>query len=49
LFGGSLWITGRLDPIGEISKPIPQPGRAYPDDINQASYAQKEDQSQQKG
>ena len=28
-------VTGRLDPVGEISKPIPQPGRACPD-INQA-------------
>jgi hypothetical protein len=36
---------GRLDPVGEFSKPIPLPGRARPIFEAIKSYAQKEKQS----
>src|SRR5208337_1968532 len=45
LFGGSLRGSGRLDPVGEISKPNPPPGRACPISPG-ASYAQEKEKRQ---
>jgi hypothetical protein len=39
-------VLGRLDPVGESSKPIPLPGRACPINLTNQSYAQKKEQSQ---
>jgi hypothetical protein len=37
---------GRLDPVGEIIKPIPPPGRACPIFNEVISYAQEKEQSE---